>query len=233
MTRPDLSDEAADLYGSSLEEFTDKRNALAKRLRASGDTDQAGIVQKLQKPKLSAWAVDQIARSEDAKIRDLLETTELLERARSRAELRAATERRQALVAALTEKAAEVLDAAGHRPSAGTLEEVRRTLHSATSEEDRILLQRGVLAEPIEASGFGLPATGDVDVDVEDGTFADPERDRMLAKLQKDLERAKREVERREREVERARELVDRAETRTREASEHLARVEAEIDRLI
>ena len=62
------ADETARLYGLPLDEFTAERDAVAKRLRADGEREEAARIKKLRKPSVPAWAVNQAARA-DAKAR--------------------------------------------------------------------------------------------------------------------------------------------------------------------
>src|SRR4029079_16990871 len=49
------------LYGLALEEFRKERDALARRLRADGNRDDAASVAELRKPVLAAWVVNRLA----------------------------------------------------------------------------------------------------------------------------------------------------------------------------
>jgi hypothetical protein len=58
-----IDDEIRALYLGPFAEFTPARNALAKRLKTEGSPREAEVKQ-LQKPSLSAWAVDQLFAQE-------------------------------------------------------------------------------------------------------------------------------------------------------------------------
>jgi hypothetical protein len=48
------------LYRGPLEDFVARRTSVVRQLRVS-DPDAAGVVAKLPKPLVSAWAIDQLA----------------------------------------------------------------------------------------------------------------------------------------------------------------------------
>ena len=49
-----------ELYQVPLGEFTAARDALAARLKASGDKDAAAAARKARKPSIAAWASNQV-----------------------------------------------------------------------------------------------------------------------------------------------------------------------------
>ena len=59
---------ADDLYGVDPAEFVTARAALAKRLRADGDREEAARVAKLRRPPQSAWALNLLARTDPDRI---------------------------------------------------------------------------------------------------------------------------------------------------------------------
>jgi hypothetical protein len=150
-----VADEVERLYALPLEEFTDARNELAKRL---GDPD----VKKLKKPSVSAWAVNQLTRKREVDVQRLLRAGEQLEKAQKDAVRggdqrpfeKARREERDA-VRKLRGEAAELLRASGHPASDTTLERVAKTLHAAAaSDEGRSALRAGRLTEDLEPAGF-------------------------------------------------------------------------------
>ena len=72
------ADDTARLYGLPLDEFTAERDALAKRLRADGERDEAALVKKLRKPSVPAWAVNQAVRKDKRAAKALLRAGECL-----------------------------------------------------------------------------------------------------------------------------------------------------------
>ena len=71
MSELDLDAAVDELYGADPDEFTARRNELAKELRAEGRRAAAEQVKDLRKPSLAAWAVNQLARRNRREI-DLL-----------------------------------------------------------------------------------------------------------------------------------------------------------------
>src|SRR5207248_2616268 len=68
-----MRDEAAELYGLPLAEFTSARNEVARRLKAEGDDAAAEEVRSLRKPTVPVWAINRLARTEPAAVRGLLD----------------------------------------------------------------------------------------------------------------------------------------------------------------
>ena len=64
MAKERVDGEIDRLYGLPLAEFTPERDALARRLRAEGDTQRAAEVAALKKPVLAAWAVNRLVRAQ-------------------------------------------------------------------------------------------------------------------------------------------------------------------------
>ena len=229
----DLSPEARDLYGAPLEEFTARRNALAKELKATGDRDGASLVGSLKKPKQSAWVVNRLARTEADTLGELLETADRLSEGGNRTAIREATDRRHELVRRLMKRAEAELSEGGRNPSATTLEEVRRTLYAAVDEDDRELLRHGILTEPIEAAGFGGEWSLDEEADPEpEPTAADRKRQREVEKLEKAVSEAERAANAAAVTADRARRALEEAEAEEIRARETVDRLRDAIDGL-
>ncbi|MDP9073279.1 MAG: hypothetical protein M3N98_03720, partial [Actinomycetota bacterium] len=71
------------LFQVDLDQFVAERNALAKALKSQGQRDEAARVAKLRRPPATAWALNQVARSDPALVDSVL---------RAGADLRAAME---------------------------------------------------------------------------------------------------------------------------------------------
>lgn len=146
-----------ELYAAPLDEFTALRDARAKELRKT-DRAAADAVKKLRKPSVSAAAVNQLARRVPEDLEALLAAGEALRQAQlgggDRDAIRGAAQDER--------EAVEKLVAEAGKLSPSALEEVRQTLHaSATDEEAREQVQRGVLTEarePVGLGGFGVAA---------------------------------------------------------------------------
>ncbi len=57
-----LDEVVAELLAGPLDEFTSRRNAKAKEMKAAGQRDLAAEVDTVKKPPVSVWAVNQLAR---------------------------------------------------------------------------------------------------------------------------------------------------------------------------
>jgi len=147
-----MLDEADDLYGLPLGEFTAARDALAKRLRGEKRREDADFVKGLKRPSVAAGAINLAVREHGAD--DLLAAGEelraahgaLLEGSGDAAAVRDATAREREAVRDLTRLAL------GDDASAATEEKVRATLHAASVDDDvRELLEAGRLEREAEA----------------------------------------------------------------------------------
>jgi hypothetical protein len=150
--RPDPDETRVDgLFEEPPERFTEARDALAKELRAHGDTDAADAVRRLRRPTLAAWALNQVARRHADEVRGLIELGD---------DLRRLGAERRTLVEQLSRRAEEVLAGAGRARSPALQQAVVSTLEAAAlSAEDGAALLGGRLVRDLAPeSGFG--ATG-------------------------------------------------------------------------
>ena len=136
------------LYGLALEEFTNERDALARKLRADGNRDDAATVAELRKPVLAAWVVNQLARERRADVEALVEAAAAI-----RARKPDADERFRTTADGLARAARDVLAEADRRPSDAVLRDVATTLRAASAADPDGLLA-GRLTGPVEATGF-------------------------------------------------------------------------------
>src|ERR671936_452656 len=82
---PGVPDKALDrLYGLPLDAFVRERDELAKELRRSGDREAADWVKGLPRPSVSAWAVNQVMRTQGSDARALLDAGAALSEAQER-----------------------------------------------------------------------------------------------------------------------------------------------------
>jgi hypothetical protein len=163
-----LADELAgdELFGLAPEEFVTARDDLARRLRREGDPEAARRVKALRRPPLSAWAVNQLARSQEPALGQLLAAGERVRAAQraavaggDAAELRAAAKVEREAVAGLVAAALARLREAGHPATEATRDRVAATLHAAAaSPEAADLVRHGRLTADLEPSGFGAVA---------------------------------------------------------------------------
>ena len=148
MGHTSIDSEIDRLYGLALEEFTKERDALARRLRADGNRDDAASVAELRKPVLAAWVVNRLARKRRADVEALVEAAAAI-----RAGKPDADERFRTTADGLARAAREVLAEADRRPSDAVLRDVATTLRAASAADPDVLLA-GRLTEPVEATGF-------------------------------------------------------------------------------
>jgi hypothetical protein len=195
-----------DLFGLPPDEFTAARDALAKRLKAHGDTVGAAEVKSLRRPTVAAWAVNQVARDQPALVdavvdagRSLVAAQERLLGGGGRDDLRAATAARREAVAAAT-RAAVALAGDTHRDA------IHATFDAAaTDEEAGAAVAAGRLPKELDPpSSFALlgnpfALTGDDEAaEVESETEPEPEPevdDAALAEAGARLEAAQAEAD--------------------------------------
>lgn len=131
-------DEALDeLYASSPSEFTAKRDALAKKLKAAGEADAAQALKARRKPTQIAYVLNQLARKHADELAELVDVGRELARAQRKAlrgeaghDLRDAIARQRKVVAELTGKTASLMSDLGVSPS-GHLDEIAGALQAA------------------------------------------------------------------------------------------------------
>lgn len=226
-------EEAEQLYGLPLEEFTEARNARARKLRKDGDRDAAEAVGNLAKPTRAAWVANQLSRRHGKEMDALLRAGDELRAAHERlvggdrdADVAGAAAREREAVGRLVERARS-LDL-----SDAVLERVAETLHAAAGSEDvRDRLRRGALVREEQAAMFGGLAVGAAPAGETAPTRGTASargatRRRRKAQEKRDTGAGRAERERAER-AER-----ERAERAERERRERLKAAQAELRRL-
>jgi hypothetical protein len=174
----DTLDEARNrLYGVRPEDFTAKRGELVRELRAAGQRDEAASVQKLRKPSVAAWSVDQAARADRHRVERLFAAGAALTEAhggassgRGGSDVRSAAQRRRALVDELTDRA--LAFAASVSPNAEAHRDAILATWEAASVDPAVqpTVAGGWLDQDLpRPSGFGM-VTGSVDRDDSDRT---------------------------------------------------------------
>jgi hypothetical protein len=219
------------LHALPLGEFTRARDALARDLRKAGEPEVADEVKALAKPPLSAWAVNQLARTEALQMRALMTAGERLRKAQADLlgggepeELQAALQRQRDVIGALLGSAERILLNAGHPATNATLERVRGTLTAAAMNEgDAELVARGRLGQDLEPAGFGGVAA------------APPKAARRPPARQKrkDDEDRRRRVDEAKRKFDDLRAEVAEQRDHARRAASEARRAQAELNRLI
>jgi hypothetical protein len=223
------------LYQGRLEEFTAKRNELAKSLRSDRNAEAADWVKGLQKPSRAAWLVNQLSVRKRNEIARLLEAgkqlraaqEEMLAGAADRAKLREAARHEQETIDSLLRTAEAI--GREHGVGAQILTRVGETLQAASSDtEVARAIERGRLTREQRAAGIGL--VGPVTAARAKGKGArakqreEKERRerqqqaRRRAATEKKLAAAERKLERERARLERARVAVEEAEERVRNA---------------
>ncbi|HEX2026436.1 MAG TPA: hypothetical protein VHF25_00385 [Nitriliruptorales bacterium] len=227
------------LFAAPLDEFVERRDALARQLRSQGDRAAAGRVKSLRKPTLAAWAVDQAVRRRPDDTDRLLAAGERVVAAQRRAvsgadadPLRDAVVDLRTLVRTLADEAVAVMWDVG-AAAAQHVDEVRTTLQTGAVDEDaREDLRRGRLERPLSPAGFGTLAGLSVvttEATSEQDEVAAPDRARAEARhrverLRRQAETFRAAAERLDRRAtqaeERARRLADEARVATEDAAD-------------
>jgi hypothetical protein len=107
------------LHQAPLDRFVTARNTLASRLGVAGRRDEAGQVRRLEKPSMSAWAINQVFWSARREIDRLIESGDRLRAAQlaslqgKAVGMREAAVARQAAIDAVVEHAVAVLAQSG------------------------------------------------------------------------------------------------------------------------
>jgi hypothetical protein len=216
----DPFDQARDhVYSVAPAEFADERSRLVKLLRSEGHPTVAADVQKLRRPSIAAWSVDQAARDDPRRVQQLFGAGEALGQAHEEATsgragtaVRDATRRRRALVEELTERALRF--AASLSPNPDTHRDaIEATWEAASLDPDvQPLVAAGWLAKELpRPTGFELGASQP----------ATATRERAPSSSRK-------EVPRDELALRRARAAVDEARRALQAADDALAHAESE-----
>ena len=155
----DEESELDDLYAAPLDQFVKARNEIVARLKEAGDDSAAARVAALKKPSVSAWAVNQLARTGSIDLQRLIKAGEALEQAQSRAMsgqdstgFEEARRDEAAAISLLRTAAKQVLVSA----SPAILDRIVSTLRAGVATpEGRGMLKKGRLSEDLEPMGFG------------------------------------------------------------------------------
>ena len=183
---------AADLYGLPVDEFTAARNELADRLKAAGDADEAKQVRALKKPSMVAWTVNQLARNHPEDLEEFFRLRDEIEGASSAGELRTHTERRRKLLTKMVSRARNTLTDAGHSAAAATIEKVSQTLLAADDDTRDSVLQ-GTLERELTSTTSTFGAFGSFDAATV--TFDEPDApDPHIERLQMEADDAEEEA---------------------------------------
>lgn len=147
-----------ELLSLPLGRFTAERNARAKAARADGDRDLAERIGALQKPSVSAWLVDLLARETPEDLQRVLDLGDELREAQAgadRGRLRELAAIRRSLLGEIAGSAASRAEQAGQRVGDAVLEEVQQTLQAAlTSPAAAGAVRSGRLLRALDTDGL-------------------------------------------------------------------------------
>ena len=161
-SEPDQDDALAaavdELYAGDLDQFTPRRNELAKRSRAAGDKEVAKAITALRKPTQAAFTINRLARTDPSAIDELITVGGELRRAQRSTDaesLRELNKTRRALLNSLVRRAFEVIEQ--QSPTASQQDDISATFQAALADPDLAQqLQGGTLVKAAESSGFGF-----------------------------------------------------------------------------
>lgn len=161
----DVPQEAEKLFAVAPDGFVAERNALAKKLRDEGRTDDAAAVAELRKPSAVVFAVNRAARDRPKAAQGAAKAALGVRDAQVGGDAEAfgkALADLDSSLDLLAEVAVAHLAPSGKQPSEGMRRRLRELLRSAVADDDaREALARGALAEELEAPGFspyaGIP----------------------------------------------------------------------------
>jgi hypothetical protein len=152
-----LSEAMAELYSADLDEFTERRGALAARARAAGQASVAKQIAGCRKPTRSAWVVNQLVRAEPgvaSRLAALGDDLRAAESSMDGARIRELSLARRKLIGALVRQAFAV--SGQPAPAAALREEVTATLTAALADPQVTEeLRAGTLQRALRWDGFG------------------------------------------------------------------------------
>jgi hypothetical protein len=158
MSKPVSTESEIDaLYALPLAGFVEARTALATRLRAAGEREEAQRVKALARPSAGAWAVNRIFWTRREALRELLASHEGLRSAHEAGEptaLREAARRRREALQALLKAAETELREAGHGTPPALLKKVSDTLEALVAQGGDAVAGAGRLTGELAPPGF-------------------------------------------------------------------------------
>jgi hypothetical protein len=237
-------DDLDSLFAAPPAGFIAERKRIVAALKGAGRKDDAKAVEKIPRPSLPLWTVNQIARRDPELVRRLGEVTQRLQTAPGAEYAAAAVEHRQVLHQ-LRDRASEILSAAGHELTPQVILRAIANLRAAAGSPDtRATLEQGRmvqdLAEQASENLFGTaaaaaapddgatsPATTEGAAAPAPTAAAGPAATAPQARVRtKEIIDAERAVKRLRADEAAARKKVDRAERAVTAARESLAVVE-------
>jgi hypothetical protein len=131
-----LEDDIDALFALSWAEFTGARNALAAQLKQDGRGDDAARVKALDKPSITAWAVNQLYWQHRKPFDQLIAAGQRFRQAQASqlagkvADTRGPRDERREALSDLSRLAAALLRAAGHSATSDTMRRITTTLEA-------------------------------------------------------------------------------------------------------
>ncbi len=150
-----FDDAVHELFRAPHASFVTERKRLAGELKTAGDKAGSTKLGKINRPPISAWAVNQLWWQEREAFEKLLETAERLRDG----DLGGTAAHREALTALRT-KASAILTAADHSATEGTLRRIQTTLSAIAATGNFDPDPPGALADDRDPPGFeaaGIP----------------------------------------------------------------------------
>ena len=228
----DLDNAIANLYGGSFGDFVERRNTLAKELRAAGSKEAAATVKDARKPSRIAWALDITAQTSRDAIAALdAALADTLEAHAGKGDVRAAMANLRAAVREFASQAEYFAERAGMHLGAAAL---NNAVFAVLSSPDSLQqLRRGTLAEVPEAGGLDFLATLPAAAPAPRASAAKaPPAARAAAPKREEDEKAAREAaQRKAANVAEARKRSQIAQQALRDAEKSLRAAEAEVER--
>lgn len=155
----DLDSVADELYGTSPEEFVERRTQRVAEARATKDRALVKAVTGLRRPTRSAWLVNLLAREAPEDVAALLQLGAALGEAQRRgsgADLRRLSSQRHSALETLVRQALALGARRGHVATEATRQEVTQTLQAALSDPGVAeLVTAGRVVQPASYGGFG------------------------------------------------------------------------------
>ena len=155
----DVAEVADDLYGLPPEEFTAARNERAKAYKSGGDRKLGAQIAALRKPSTAAWVVNQLARHRRAELDQLIEFGATMREAHldlKAGRLRALSDQRHRVVAALAGAGRALAAEQGHAVSEAVVQEVEQTLEAALADPTAAhAVGSGQLLSALSYAGLG------------------------------------------------------------------------------
>lgn len=157
-------DPAEELRSAPPREFVAARRALAARLTAEGNREEARRIAKLPRPSPVTWALNRSATARPRELAALAEAVDRLRRAQlGQGDLRAATEAYRAAFEPVARAARDALEGAGQRASAALDRRLRSTLLAAVADRNlRADLSAGRLESEHADPGFAVLSGGPI-----------------------------------------------------------------------